>query len=48
MEYKNEMLPTKIPEIQRTNLGSFVLQLKAMDINISSALILSTLPLWLP
>ncbi len=31
--YKNEMLPTSIPEIQRTNLGSVVLQLKAMGIN---------------
>ncbi|OQS02240.1 ATP-dependent RNA helicase DHX8 [Thraustotheca clavata] len=31
--YKNEMLPTSIPEIQRTNLGSTVLQLKAMGIN---------------
>jgi ATP-dependent RNA helicase DHX8/PRP22 len=27
------MLPTSIPEIQRTNLGSVVLQLKAMGIN---------------
>ena len=31
--YKNEMLPTNIPEIQRTNLGNVVLQLKAMGIN---------------
>jgi ATP-dependent RNA helicase DHX8/PRP22 len=31
--YKNEMLPTCIPEIQRTNLGNVVLQLKAMGIN---------------
>ncbi|KDO26216.1 hypothetical protein SPRG_08578 [Saprolegnia parasitica CBS 223.65] len=31
--YKNEMLPTAIPEIQRTNLGTIVLQLKAMGIN---------------
>ncbi|OQR87563.1 ATP-dependent RNA helicase DHX8 [Achlya hypogyna] len=31
--YKNEMLPTAIPEIQRTNLGTVVLQLKAMGIN---------------
>ena len=31
--YKNEMLSTNIPEIQRTNLGNVVLQLKAMGIN---------------
>ncbi len=31
--YKNEMLPTTIPEIQRTNLGNTVLTLKAMGIN---------------
>lgn len=31
--YKNEMLPNSIPEIQRTNLGNVVLQLKAMGIN---------------
>ncbi|CAI5732406.1 unnamed protein product [Peronospora farinosa] len=31
--YKNEMLPTTVPEIQRANLGSVVLQLKAMSIN---------------
>lgn len=31
--YKFEMLPTPIPEIQRTNLISIVLQLKAMGIN---------------
>jgi len=31
--YKSEMLPTNIPEIQRTNLGNVVLQLKAMGIN---------------
>lgn len=31
--YKTEMLPTNIPEIQRTNLGNVVLQLKAMGIN---------------
>ncbi|CAK4652169.1 unnamed protein product [Aphanomyces euteiches] len=31
--YKNEMLPTAIPEIQRSNLGMVVLQLKAMGIN---------------
>jgi len=31
--YKTEMLPTNIPEIQRTNLGNTVLQLKAMGIN---------------
>ena len=33
MAYKNEMLSTNIPEIQRTNLGNVVLQLKAMGIN---------------
>mmetsp|Transcript_22618 Transcript_22618/g.33821 ORF Transcript_22618/g.33821 Transcript_22618/m.33821 type:complete len:1247 (-) Transcript_22618:260-4000(-) len=33
LAYKNEMLPTNIPEIQRTNLGNVVLQLKAMGIN---------------
>jgi ATP-dependent RNA helicase DHX8/PRP22 len=27
------MLPSSIPEIQRTNLGNVVLQLKAMGIN---------------
>lgn len=27
------MLPTSIPEIQRTNLANVVLQLKAMGIN---------------
>ncbi|TYZ68337.1 hypothetical protein PybrP1_000722 [[Pythium] brassicae (nom. inval.)] len=31
--YKNEMLPTTVPEIQRANLGSIVLQMKAMGIN---------------
>lgn len=31
--YKNEMLPTSIPEIQRTNLSMTVLTLKAMGIN---------------
>lgn len=31
--FKNEMLPTNIPEIQRTNLGNVMLQLKAMGIN---------------
>mmetsp|Transcript_17127 Transcript_17127/g.28162 ORF Transcript_17127/g.28162 Transcript_17127/m.28162 type:complete len:1215 (+) Transcript_17127:84-3728(+) len=31
--YKNEMLPTSVPEIQRTNLGNTVLTLKAMGIN---------------
>jgi ATP-dependent RNA helicase DHX8/PRP22 len=30
---QTEMLPTNIPEIQRTNLGNVVLQLKAMGIN---------------
>ena len=31
--YKNEMLSTSVPEIQRTNLGNTVLMLKAMGIN---------------
>lgn len=31
--YKEEMLPTSIPELQRTNLANVVLQLKAMGIN---------------
>ena len=31
--YATEMLPSSIPEIQRTNLGNVVLQLKAMGIN---------------
>eukprot|EP00959_Pyramimonas_sp_CCMP1952_P213625 4469659-Pyramimonas_sp.AAC.3 len=31
--YKNEMLATSVPEIQRTNLGTTVLTLKAMGIN---------------
>lgn len=31
--YMNEMLPSSIPEIQRTNLANVVLQLKAMGIN---------------
>lgn len=31
--YKQEMISTNIPEIQRTNLGNVVLQLKAMGIN---------------
>ena len=31
--YKNEMLPSSVPEIQRTNLGNTVLTLKAMGIN---------------
>ena len=30
---RTEMLPSSIPEIQRTNLGNVVLQLKAMGIN---------------
>ena len=30
--YKNEMLPTPVPEIQRTNLGNVVLNMKAMGI----------------
>ncbi|XP_060604333.1 ATP-dependent RNA helicase DHX8-like [Ruditapes philippinarum] len=31
--YRDEMLPTNVPEIQRTNLASVVLSLKAMGIN---------------
>jgi len=31
--YRDEMLPTPVPEIQRTNLAAIVLQLKAMGIN---------------
>ncbi|XP_052248840.1 LOW QUALITY PROTEIN: ATP-dependent RNA helicase DHX8-like [Dreissena polymorpha] len=31
--YRDEMLPTAVPEIQRTNLASTVLSLKAMGIN---------------
>merc|ERR1740128_817474 len=31
--YRDEMLPTPVPEIQRTNLASTVLSLKAMGIN---------------
>ncbi|CAK9233002.1 unnamed protein product [Sphagnum jensenii] len=31
--YRNEMLPTTVPEIQRINLGSTTLQMKAMGIN---------------
>ncbi|XP_069948968.1 ATP-dependent RNA helicase DHX8 isoform X2 [Cherax quadricarinatus] len=31
--YRDEMLPTSVPEIQRTNLAATVLQLKAMGIN---------------
>ena len=31
--YKNEMMSTSVPELQRTNLGGVVLQLKAMGIN---------------
>ena len=31
--FNNEMMPNSIPEIQRTNLGNVVLQLKAMGIN---------------
>ncbi|KAE8695791.1 ATP-dependent RNA helicase DHX8 [Hibiscus syriacus] len=31
--YRNEMSPTTIPEIQRINLGTVTLQLKAMGIN---------------
>ena len=33
MAYRNEMLTTPVPEIQRTNLANTVLQLKAMGIN---------------
>lgn len=33
MAYRNEMLTTSVPEIQRTNLANTVLQLKAMGIN---------------
>jgi len=31
--YRDEMLPTPVPEIQRTNLSATLLQLKAMGIN---------------
>lgn len=31
--YRDEMLPTAVPEIQRTNLAFVVLSLKAMGIN---------------
>lgn len=31
--YRNEMLPSSVPEIQRTNLANMVLMLKAMGIN---------------
>lgn len=31
--FSDEMLPTPVPEIQRTNLASTLLQLKAMGIN---------------
>jgi len=31
--YRNEMLPTSVPEIQRTNLANTVLLLKAMGVN---------------
>lgn len=31
--FRNEMLPSSVPEIQRTNLGMTVLTLKAMGIN---------------
>merc|ERR1719230_1580156 len=31
--YRNEMLPTSVPEIQRTNLSNVVLLLKAMGVN---------------
>lgn len=47
--YKQEMIPTNIPEIQRTNLGNVVLQLKAMGINdlVSFVLGISTSSLFL-
>jgi len=31
--YRDEMMPSNVPEIQRTNLASTVLSLKAMGIN---------------
>jgi ATP-dependent RNA helicase DHX8/PRP22 len=31
--YRNEMLPTAVPELQRTNLENTVLVLKAMGVN---------------
>ena len=31
--YATEMTPSSVPELQRTNLGNVVLQLKAMGIN---------------
>jgi len=31
--FKNEMMPLTVPEIQRTNLATTVLLLKAMGIN---------------
>lgn len=31
--YRNEMLPTAVPELQRTNLANTVLLLKAMGVN---------------
>lgn len=33
LAFRTEMMPSSIPEIQRTNLGNVVLQLKAMGIN---------------
>lgn len=33
MFFRDEMIPTPIPEIQRTNLAATLLQLKAMGIN---------------
>lgn len=33
IDLRDEMLPTPVPEIQRTNLASTLLQLKAMGIN---------------
>jgi len=32
-DFRDEMLPTPVPEIQRTNLAMTLLQLKAMGIN---------------
>ena len=31
--YRNEMLPTEVPEIHRINLASTLLHLKVLDIN---------------
>lgn len=40
--YRNEMLTNSIPDIQRTNLVSTILQLKAMGVKTSCASILWT------